>query len=205
MPTFQFYRDGAKVAEFAGADEGKLRMLLQAHGGPPVLRRNSAVRLRGLQSRQELNGISGRTHVYDQAKGRYQVEVEMEAEAKGGGAAETLALKRDNLVLALEDLTLRAQEGVEMPAAAAAHARAALRGFDAETVCYHAELPDGTTIALPPGCVVLPAGCSGVVVGLQGAPQHNGKAGYIVSHDEATDRYLVALDATIVVEVVPRT
>ena len=30
MPTFQFYRDGAKVAEFAGADEGKLRMLLQA-------------------------------------------------------------------------------------------------------------------------------------------------------------------------------
>ena len=33
MPTFQFYRDGAKVAEFAGADEGKLRMLLQAHGG----------------------------------------------------------------------------------------------------------------------------------------------------------------------------
>ena len=36
MPTFQFYRDGAKVAEFAGADEGKLRMLLQAHGGPPA-------------------------------------------------------------------------------------------------------------------------------------------------------------------------
>ena len=36
MPTFQFYRDGAKVAEFAGADEGKLRVLLQAHGGPPA-------------------------------------------------------------------------------------------------------------------------------------------------------------------------
>ena len=33
MPTFQFYRDGAKVAEFAGADEGKLRMLLQAERG----------------------------------------------------------------------------------------------------------------------------------------------------------------------------
>ena len=29
-------------------------MLLQAHGGPPLLRRGSAVRLRGLQSRQEL-------------------------------------------------------------------------------------------------------------------------------------------------------
>ena len=35
MPTFMFYRDGMKVAEFTGADEGKLRMLLQAHGGPP--------------------------------------------------------------------------------------------------------------------------------------------------------------------------
>ena len=66
MPTFQFYRDGAKVAEFAGADEGKLRMLLQAHGGPPLLRRGSAVRLRGLQSRQELNGRTGRTLGYDQ-------------------------------------------------------------------------------------------------------------------------------------------
>ena len=83
-----------------------------------------------------------------------------------------------------------------MPLAAAAHAHAVLRGFDAEAVCYDAELPDGATVALPLGCVVLPAGCSGVVVGLQGAPQHNGKAGYIVSHDEASDRYLVALDAT---------
>ena len=34
------------------------------------------------------------------------------------------------------------------------------------------------------------------VVGLQGAPQHNGKPGYILSHDAASDRYLVALDAT---------
>jgi thioredoxin 1 len=126
MPTFQFYRDGAKVAEFAGADEGKLRMLLQAHGGPPLLRRGSAVRLRGLQSRQELNGRTGRTLGYDQAKARYQVELEAAAEAgdeagaaaaaaaataaaaaaAGGeaGAPEVLALKRDNLVLALEGL-----------------------------------------------------------------------------------------------------
>jgi len=34
------------------------------------------------------------------------------------------------------------------------------------------------------------------VGGLQGAPQHNGKPGYILSHDAASDRYLVALDAT---------
>ena len=144
MPTFQFYRDGAKVAEFAGADEGKLRMLLQAHGGPPLLRRGSAVRLRGLQSRQELNGRTGRTLGYDQAKARYQVELEAELEASGpeaaagagagaaagrsgAGAAEVLALKRENLVLALENLPLRAQEGTPMPPGVAAEARAALR------------------------------------------------------------------------------
>ena len=119
-------------------------MLLQAHGGPPLLRRGSAVRLRGLQSRQELNGRTGRTLGYDQAKARYQVELEAELEASGpeaaagagagaaagrseAGAAEVLALKRENLVLALEDLPLRAQEGTPMPPGVAADARAALR------------------------------------------------------------------------------
>ena len=38
-----------------------------------------------------------------------------------------LALKRENLVLALEDLPLRAQEGTPMPPGVAAEARAALR------------------------------------------------------------------------------
>ena len=119
-------------------------MLLQAHGGPPLLRRGSAVRLRGLQSRQELNGRTGRTLGYDQAKARYQVELDAELEASGpeaaagagagaaagrseAGAAEVLALKRENLVLALEDLPLRAQEGTPMPPGVAAEARAALR------------------------------------------------------------------------------
>ena len=119
-------------------------MLLQAHGGPPLLRRGSAVRLRGLQSRQELNGRTGRTLGYDQAKARYQVELDAELEASGpeaaagagagaaagrseAGAAEVLALKRENLVLALEDLPLRAQEGTPMPPGVAADARAALR------------------------------------------------------------------------------
>ena len=168
-------------------------MLLQAHGGPPLLRRGSAVRLRGLQSRQELNGRTGRTLGYDQAKARYQVELEAELEASGpeaaagagagaaagagagaaagrseAGAAEVLALKRENLVLALEDLPLCAQEGTPMPPGVAAEARAALRGFDAETACYSATLADGAQLELPLGCVVLPTGCSGLVVGLQG-------------------------------------
>ena len=66
-------------------------LLLQAHGGPPLVRRGSAVMLRGLQSRQELNGRTGRTLGYDQAKARYQVELEAaterEAEAEAGAGA----------------------------------------------------------------------------------------------------------------------
>ena len=42
----------------------------------------------------------------------------------------------------------------------------------------------------------MPTGCSGIVLGLQGAPPHNGKAGYAVSYDASSDRCLVALDAT---------
>eukprot|EP00964_Phaeocystis_antarctica_P149521 scaffold116681_cov57-Phaeocystis_antarctica.AAC.6 len=49
-----------------------------------------------------------------------------------------------NQVLALHDLPLRAQEGAEMPAGAAEHSRAALHGFDAESSCYNATLPDGS-------------------------------------------------------------
>ncbi len=31
MPTFQFYKNGAKIAEFSGADEVKLEALIQKH------------------------------------------------------------------------------------------------------------------------------------------------------------------------------
>ena len=40
------------------------------------------------------------------------------------------------------------------------------------------------------------AGASVRIDGLKGAAQHNDKPAYIVSHDEAADRYVVALDAT---------
>ena len=47
-------------------------------------------------------------------------------------------------MLALEDLPLRAQEGAAMPQGAAAHSHVALRGYDAESSCYSAALPDGS-------------------------------------------------------------
>jgi len=194
MPTFMFFRDGQKVDEFSGADEGRLRMLVQAHGGPPSMRRGSAVRLLGLKSRPEANGRSGVLLGFDPAKGRYSVELE----ADGGSDKEALALKRENLVQTLKNVALRAQEGVDMPEQAkGVESVQQLVSFDPETQTYEAALADGTLLpALPLGCVVLPTGCSGVVLGLQGAPQHNGKVGYIVSFDASSDRYLVALDAT---------
>ena len=104
------------MAEFTGADEGKLRMLLQAHGGPPPMRPGSAVRLFGLQSKPEANGRRGAVRGYDATKGRYAVELE----AAGGADAETLSLKRDNLALCLQAVPLRAMEGAELPSSSVA-------------------------------------------------------------------------------------
>ena len=41
---------------------------------------------------------------------------------------------------------------------------------------------------LPPACVRLADEATGQVCGLQGAPEHNGKEGYILSYDAAADR-----------------
>ena len=34
-------------------------------------------------------------------------------------------------------------------------------------------------------------------MGLQGAPEHNGKAGFLLRHDADSDRYVVAVDAAL--------
>ena len=101
MPTFQFFRHGAKVAEFSGADEGRLRAVLVANGAaapPTTLARGTAVLVVELKSKAALNGSRG---VVDATTppGRHAVAVDGEARA---------ALKRENLLPPLEDLPLRA-------------------------------------------------------------------------------------------------
>ena len=59
---------------------------------------------------------------------------------------------------------------------------------------YDVKHESGSIMRLPLSCVVLPTGTAGVIVGLKGAPQHNGKAGLLIETDEAADRYVVALD-----------
>lgn len=54
----------------------------------------------------------------------------------------------------------------------------------------------GAEVELPAACCRLPDGCTAVVVGLQSAPEHNGKGAHVVNFDAGAGRYLVALTAT---------
>jgi len=181
MPTFMFYRHGMKVAEFTGADESKLRMLLRQHGGPPVtMPPASEVTIHGIQAKPELNGVRGTIRGFDAAKGRYVVQYE----------GQEVSLKRENLVVRAS-ASLRAPKDGALPADAEGGGSGTLCGFDGES--YAVEL-QGRRVTVPPECVVLPAGTAGLVSGLQGAAQHNGKPGLLTELDEAADRYVVALD-----------
>lgn len=202
MPTFKFFRSGALVADFSGADEGRLRALLITHGGPPTeIPAGSEVKLMALQSKPELNGRRGKVQGFDAAKGRYWVETAGEA------GAETLSLKRDNLLqvgLRVSLIELAPDgSGAALPEGAEAHAfdrtgtPVALDGYDAEANAYYVDVGGGAPPVLAPaGCCQVEVGTTGVVVGLQGAPEHNGKAGRLMAHDGASGRYMVALDAS---------
>ena len=184
MPTFQFFRHGHKIAEFGGADEAKLRMLLKAHGGPPVsLSPSSPVAAFGLQSRPELNGQRGTVSGYDPTKERYQF-----VQPDG-----VVGLKRGNLVQLLK-VQLKPTPSQPLPEGLDGVSEASITGYDPDAESYSAEAAGRQLAPLPLAVVVLPCGTVGVVTGLQGAPQHNGKSGHLLEWDAEADRYLVALD-----------
>lgn len=172
MPTFKFYRAGLQIAEFSGADENRLRAILAEHGGPPtLLPPGDSVTLVGLKARPEVNGRRGTVRGFDATKARFAVELKDDAD----GAAETLALKRDNLVAEMRvALEAPADRDTALPAGLPAGAtEGVVRGYDAETHCYlvrpaleSGEL--GTEIAVPVACCRLPDGSRGVICGLQG-------------------------------------
>ena len=53
----------------------------------------------------------------------------------------------------------------------------------------------GAELSVPAACCTLPEGAKAVVVGLQGAAEHNGKSAYVVGMHES-GRYNVALSAS---------
>jgi len=188
MPTFHFYRNSEKLAQFSGADERQLRALLQLHGLPPTLGQRCEVVVLGLKARPEYNGRRGAVLGFDSSAGRFNVELADAAVA----ALETIALKRSNLLRPIT-VPLRAPVGGSLPSAAQDANVATLLSCTASH--YEAELEDGKRVELPFDCIILPKGESCLVTGLQGAPQHNGKNGYVVDFDESADRYQVAVDA----------
>lgn len=204
MPTFKFYRGGTQVAEFSGADENRLRAVLAEHGGPPtLLPPGERVTVFGLKARPEVNGKRGTVRSFDAGKGRYAVELKA-GEGEGGSEAETLALKRDNLVAELTVALGPPEDGSDaalpegLPAGATT---GTLRGFDPEAHAYlvRPQLESGelgAEVAVPVACCKLPDGCKGVVVGLQGAPEHNGKPAHVLGVHAETGRYSVALSAS---------
>lgn len=130
MPTFQLFRHGLKVAEFTGADEMKLRSLLNEHGIPPITMGPGAeVAIVGLKSKPELNGQCGKVVRFDPSKGRYEVQLE--------GERDGLALKRDNLVQ-LGAVSLLAPADGELPESARGEKRGTIVGYNLETGCYKA-------------------------------------------------------------------
>lgn len=158
MPTFQMFRYGAKVCEFSGADEGRLRTLLTQHGGPPTaIAPGTRAVICGLKSKPELNGQAGKVGAFDAAKSRYVVEV----------ASETLALKRDNLVQLCAATALATADSA-LPAGLAAGAPLEVTGFDLETGEYTVRpVGGGEPVQLPVGCVRLADEMSGFIMGLQ--------------------------------------
>jgi len=204
MPTFKFYRFGQQVAEFTGADANKLRALLLSHGGPPTtVDAGCDVAIFGLKARPECNGRRGVVRSFDASKGRYAVELK-QTEAEGGSEAETLALKRDNLVVARRvELTTPTDGSVaELPPLCAGSTEGHVVSYEPETNTYlvHPMLESGErsteAVAVPIACCVLPAGSVGVIVGLGAKPEHNGKEVHVVGVHDESGRYEVAIDSS---------
>ena len=210
MPTFKFFRNSVQVAEFSGADENRLRAVLAEHGGPPVdLSPSSPVVLFGLKAKPEANGRRGVVKSYDASKGRFAVELKATAGEDDGGAAETLALKRDNLMLACKvtfdptpaDGSASASESEAVSSSLGGATEGVLSGYLADRHAYFVKPTlaggeRGAEIEVPAACVRLPEGCAAVVIGLQGAPENNGKPCHVLGVHEESGRYLVALSAT---------
>jgi thioredoxin len=187
MPTFQFWRDCNCVNTFSGADEARLRSMIEAlRFGAVVIKPSTPVVIRGLhaESAQQHNGTNGTISSFDKAKGRYVIKVE-------DSDAPPLALKPTNFTQRLQvmlshmsDASMNGEVGQ-------------IVGFDIDSDSYQVMLPDQEEpTAATRDNVVLPDQTVAVVLGLVSAAQHNGKWAKILSYDSAAGRYLAQIDAT---------
>ena len=191
MPTFQFWRDGKCVEAFSGADERRLRAMVQTLRFATVsIRSGIVVTIRGLkaQSAVQYNGRAGTIGTYDSAKTRYVVKLE-------GADGPSLALKPVNFTQRVEVVLSHITTRPDLNGEAAK-----IVDFDAESQCYRVELIDEEAGewdgSIGPECVVLPDQTVAVIVGLKSAAQHNGKWAKVLSYDASSGRYLAQIDGS---------
>jgi thioredoxin len=175
MPTFMFFRHGTKMDEFSGADENRLRGCLNGLrlGLFDIVPANTAVRIHGIAAKPELNGKAAVIKAFDPLKGRYRVQLEDDS--------STVSLKQNNLIQRLAVKVLQSDGQVDA------------KVDDADGEHAVVEIAHGVRHSVPSDELILPDGCTPVVLGLQGAPQFNGKTCKIISYDDESGRYLVQM------------
>merc|ERR1719152_92769 len=150
------------------------------------------VRIKGLTSAPERNGTQGRVESYDDARGRYMVQVD--------GEETTLALRPANLEQLVtgtkvtgvtSDVSLNGKSGTVV-------------GWDSEKERYSVRLSSlPRALSLRPECVVLPAGTCVTIRDVQAKPQLNGKRGKVQSYDYGAARFVVQLSGSEQVKLRP--
>ena len=140
------------------------------------------VKLHGLVGGAEHNGKVGAITKHEAGSGRYTVSLR---------DGQMLALKPANL---LQMLPVKL---AELQGEHAAHSGAAgtIFDYDAASGMYGVELGgSGDAIPVAAADAVLPDGSVVEIVGLVGAPQHNGALARLLRHDAEAGRYLAQLD-----------
>jgi hypothetical protein len=143
----------------------------------------TVVSLKGLQSQPERNGDRGEVQDYDDASGRYIVQLE--------DSEECLRVKPSNLLQHVH-VTL---QGIESQPELNGK-RGTIIAWNDHKGRYQIYCMDmAKVLSLRPTNVILENGTVGHIVGLQAKPQLNGKFGTIKSWDRTSNRYDVYISA----------
>lgn len=151
---------------------------------PPQLVSGTPVRIRGLQSKPENNGLEG--VVQRQESDRYVVNV----------GERSLSLKAANL---LQLLKLQVRRSVDAEETTSKWEEADLVDFDEATgdlLCALPDLPEKVKCRLEPDQVRLKEGAVVAVQGLQAKKDLNERNGKVLDFDEAKQRYTVQMSDT---------
>ena len=134
--------------------------------------------MRGLQGAPQHNGKRGSVQDYDEASGRYTVQL-----ADG----DVLKIKHANLLQNLQvEVTNMKKEELN-------GRDARIEAYDEEKQRYHVAVPGTGKVALQPANLILPTGARAHIVNLTKGTQWNQKVGKVLDFDRQEGRYLVQM------------